>query len=136
MDRTEQDFEKNILPDLGQSNDSSEKELAVFGWELDTFKSSILNNINKERSTKDKKEAEWLLELLQDKNSTINTKKNTKSLQNNTPFNVQKKIEEKIGNENPLANQWRVESYMKVSDFAITVAQQWWFLGRLTSWFS
>jgi hypothetical protein len=31
MDRTEQDFEKNILPDLGQSNDSSEKELAVFG---------------------------------------------------------------------------------------------------------
>ncbi len=136
MASTEQDFEKEILPDLDDSHDDSEKELAVFGEELHNLKWTILENVNKQQDVKDKKEAEWLLESLQDKNSTTDTKKNTKSLQKNTPFNVQKKIEEKIGNENPLANQWRVESYTKVSNFATTVAQQWWFFGRLVSWFS
>lgn len=58
MASTEQDFENDILPDLDDSHDDSEKELAVFGGELDTLKGNILNNINKERSTKDKQEAE------------------------------------------------------------------------------
>ncbi len=74
-------------------------------------------------------------ELLEHEDAT-DIKKNSKSFQNSIPFNVQKNIEEKIGNENPLANQWRVESYTNVSNFATTVAQQWWLLGKLASWFS
>lgn len=132
----EQDFEKNRLPDLDDAHDSSEKELAVFGGELDHLKWDILENINKKQDIKDKKDAESLLDTLQDNNSNTDDKKKIQSPQNITPLNIQKIIEEKIGNENPLANQWRAESYTKVSDFATTVAQQWWFFGRLTSWFS
>jgi hypothetical protein len=42
--------------------------------------------------------------LLEHEDAT-DIKKNSKSFQNSIPFNVQKNIEEKIGNENPLANQ-------------------------------
>lgn len=136
MATIEQDFEKNRLPDLHQSNDISEKELAVFGGELDTLKWTILENINKQQDTKDQQEAESLLDTLQDNNPKTDDKKKIQSLQNITPLNIQKAIEERIGNENPLANQWRVESYMKVSDFTTTVSQQWWIFGRLVSWLS
>ncbi len=136
MVSTEQDFEKDILPDLDQSNDSSEKELAIFGGELDHLKWDILENINRKQYTKDRKEAESLLDTLQDNNLNTDDKKNITSPQNITPLNIQKTIEEKIWNEDPLANQWRAESYTKVSDFATTVAQQWWIFGRLVSWLS
>lgn len=131
------DFEKNILPDLDDGTDTSEQELAVFGGELNILKWNILENINRQQDSKDKKEADTVLNILQETNNLHDdTKKNDKSPQKIIPFNVQKNIEEKIGNENPLANQWRGESYMKVSNFATIVAQQWWFFGRLTSWFS
>lgn len=131
------DFGKDILPDLDDGIDTSEKELAVFGEELDTLKWTILEKINRQQDAKDKKEAEAVLNILQENNNLHDdAKKTDKSPQTIVSFNVQKSIEEKIGNENPLANQWRVESYMKVSDFATTVAQQWWFFARLTSWFS
>ena len=132
----EQDFEKNRLPDLGAGTDNREKELAIFGSELDRLKWDILEKINKKQDTKDKQEAESLLDTLQDNNLNTDDKKNIISPQQITPLNIQKIIEEKIGNEDPLANQWRAESYTKVSDFATTVVQQWWFFGRLTSWFS
>jgi len=136
MASTEQDFEKNRLPDLDDAHDSSEKELAVFGGELDHLKWDILENINKQQDTKDKQEAESLLDTLQDNDVENDSKKNITAPQQSNPLNIQKTIEERIGNENPLANQWRVESYMKVSDFATTVVQQWWIFGKLVSWFS
>jgi len=101
-------------------------------WEVRQVEQKISQNTLKDTIT----ELEWQEknpdELLEHEDTT-DTKKNTKSLQNNTPFNVQKKIEEKIGNDDPLANQWRAESYTKVSDFAITVAQQWWIFGKLVN---
>ncbi len=133
MVSTEQDFEKNRLPDLDDAHDSSEKELAVFGGELDHLKWDILENINRKQDTKDKQDAELLLDTLQDKNLNTDNKKTIKSPKNNNPLNIQKIIEEKIGNENPLANQWRVESYTNVSHFATTVAQQWWIFGKLVN---
>jgi hypothetical protein len=38
MASTEQDFEKNRLSDIDDGKDSSEKELAIFGGELDHLK--------------------------------------------------------------------------------------------------
>ena len=136
MVSTEQDFEKNRLPDLDDAHDSTEKELAVFGGELDHLKWDILENINRKQDTKDKQDAELLLDTLQDKNLNTDNKKTIKSPKNNNPLNIQKTIEEKIGNEDPLANQWRVESYTTVSDFTKTVVHQWWIFGRLVSWLS
>jgi hypothetical protein len=124
------------LPDLDAGTDSTEKELAIFGWELDHLKWDILENINRKQDTKDKQDAESLLDTLQDNNSNTDDKKNITSSKNIIPLNIQKTIEEKIWNEDPLANQWRAESYTKVSDFATTVAQQWWIFGRLVSWLS
>lgn len=133
MASTEQDFEKNRLPDLDDAHDSSEKELAVFGGELDHLKWDILENINRKQDTKDKQEAESILDTLQDSNSKTDDKKNITFPSKSALLNIQKTIEESIGNGNPLANQWRVASYTNVSDFATTVAQQWWIFGKLVN---
>lgn len=133
---TEQDFEKDILPDLDDSHDDSEKELAVFGGELDHLKWDILENVNKQQDIKDRKEAESLLNTLQDDISKPDDKNNIISSSKNTPFNIQKTIEEKIGNENPLSNQGRVQAYTNVSDFTAHVSSQWWIFGTLASWLS
>lgn len=129
----EQDFEKNRLPDLDDAHDTSEKELAVFGGELDHLKWDILENINRKQDIKDKQDAEWLLDTLQDKNLNTDKKKKIQSSQKIIPLNIQKIIEEKIGNEDPLANQWRVVSYTNVSDFATNIVQQWWIFGKLVN---
>lgn len=131
MVSTEQDFEKNRLPDLDDGIDNSEKELAVFGGELDHLKWDILENINRKQDTKDKEEAELLLDTLQINSANTNTKNHIVSSLKITPLNIQKLIEEKIGNDDPMANQWRVESYTNVSNFATTVTQQWWIFGKL-----
>lgn len=104
-------------------------------WEVGQVEQKISQDALKDAITQSEWEEKNPDELLEHADTT-DTKKNSKSVQNSIPFNIQKNIEEKIGNENPLANQWRVESYTNVSNFATIVAQQWWFLGRLASWFS
>jgi hypothetical protein len=121
------------LPDLDAGTDSTEKELAIFGGELDHLKWDILENINRKQNTKDKQDAESLLDTLQDNNLNTDDKKNIISSQNITPLNIQKIIEEKIGNDDPVANKWRAESYTNVSNFATTVTQQWWIFGKLVN---
>jgi hypothetical protein len=58
------------------------------------------------------------------------------SSQNTTSLDIQNAIVQKIGNENPLANQWRAKAYTSVSDFTAHVRGQWWVFGKLVDWLS
>jgi hypothetical protein len=64
-----------------------------------------LEYINRKQDTKDKQEANLLLDILQDGKQQTDNKKNAMSSQNTTSLDIQNAIVQKIGNENPLANQ-------------------------------